>query len=663
MKVVEMVGVESEMDKKTLLKSLDMKSLYLTLVPTLHDNGGNLEAKGLCPFHDDHKPSLSINLVTGLYRCFACGAAGDVFAFYQKLKGGIEFPIALAEIAAMQGIAEPNGNGAKSKVVARYEYKDREGRTLYAKERIEPGRNGRKKEFLFKHLEGQTWKTGRGCDAIPYNLPVLIQSKDVFIVEGEGKVDFLKTWGLETTCFDSGANSPWRSKYLPFFQGKRVTILPDNDQPGEFYASSLAKKIYGQVKSLKICRLPGLDVHGDIIDWSKISGNNKEKLATLIENTPEYSPPSNNAGASLIMLNTVVPEAINWLWAQRIPLGKLTLIDGDPGLGKSTVALDLVARVSLGASMPDNTPGISGGAVILNLEDGLSDTIVPRLKAAGADLSRIAALEGVPIADGKAVRFPTVSDIEALKIACEKVQAKIVVVDPFMAHIPGGINTWNDQEIRSALTPLCKFADEAGVSVLAVRHLNKASGAKALYRGGGSIGIIGAARCAFLIAKDPDDDDGRILAAVKNNLAPMPNSLSFRVEGVNGTSRIVWGGVSDHKADTLLNIPSSPEEKTAMAEANDFLTDLLTDGPMEAGGIVKKARAAGITDATLRRSKKFLGITVKKQSFKSGWCWILPEDAQKHRRCSSKNYEHLRGVMSAFGKNENFVDITEAEDV
>ena len=151
--------------------------------------------------------------------------------------------------------------------------------------------------------------------------------------------------------------------------------------------------------------------------------------------------------------------------------------------------------------MPDGSHGVSGGAVLITLEDGLADTIVPRLKAADADLSRIAALQAVHDSEGKP-HFPTVRDIEAIKQACEKVQAKIVVIDPIMAHLDGKVNSWRDQDIRGALTPLCKLADEIGVAVIVVRHLNKASGGQAIYRGGGSIGIIGAARCAYLVAKD-----------------------------------------------------------------------------------------------------------------------------------------------------------------
>lgn len=374
----------------------------------------------------------------------------------------------------------------------------------------------------------------------------------------------------------------------------------------------------------------------------------KDKRDGLITIEKEAAPEP----FGLVMLDTVTPESISWLWEGRIPLGKLSLIDGDPGLGKSTVTLDLVARVSRGASMPDGSPGVSGGAVLLTLEDGLADTIVPRLEAAGADLSRIAALQSVQDDKGKD-RLPTVRDIEGIKHACEKVQAKIVVIDPLMAHLDGSINSYRDQDIRGALTPLCKLADEIGIAVVVVRHLNKASGGQAIYRGGGSIGITGAARCTHLVAKDPEDENRRIFAGIKNNLAPTPSSLAFSLEGVDGTSKIVWGGVSNHGADALLAIPSSPEEKTALDEAKDFLTDLLSNGPIESNRVQKESKVAGIADATLRRAKKALNIVMEKHKFQGAWVWALPvKDAQIVQRCSFKKDEQDWEGMNTFGPNE-----------
>lgn len=249
---------------------------------------GKPEALGLCPFHGDHNPSLSVNIETGLFRCFSCDARGDIFTFYQKYKD-CDFPTALHEIGEMAGVV---GSDTKPKVVATFRYTDEAGNVLYLKERLEPGRNGRSKEFVFKHLGGDKWILGRGCDPMLYNLPQVTKSKYVFVVEGEAKADLLNSWGLVATCLDSGANSPIKNEHIEILSKlEKVVILPDSDKPGREYASKIASALYDEAKELKVVVLPGLQEAGDIIDWIKTPGNDKPKLLELVENTPLWTPP------------------------------------------------------------------------------------------------------------------------------------------------------------------------------------------------------------------------------------------------------------------------------------------------------------------------------------------------------------------------------------
>ncbi len=647
-------------NKQAVLDRLDFITFYKEAIPSLT---GDIQASGKCPLHDDQRASLSVNLDTGLFNCHGCGKKGDVFTFYQELKG-VDFKAALKELAGIAGVSEGGGK----KINAVYDYTDENGALLYQMVRYEP------KDFRPRHkgANGEWVYSFEGVRRVPYNLPELINASGAVLTEGEKDADNLKALGYTgttaVTTSPQGAKA-WRLEYSDYFLSKQVAIIPDNDRPGLEYTETIARSLQGKASVIKIVELPGLgerkEKHGlDVSDWIELRRKEgrtekeiKVELTRLIKGATAWEPKEKDLEmpqeepSGLVMLDTVTPEPINWLWQGRIPLGKLSVIDGDPGLGKSTVTLDLVARVSRGASMPDSGPGVSGGAVLLTLEDGLADTIVPRLKAADADLSRIAALQTIHDEEGKP-RFPTVEDVEVIKRTCRKVQAKIVVVDPLMAHLGGKVNSWRDQDIRGALTPLCKLADEIGVAVIVVRHLNKASGGQAIYRGGGSIGIIGAARCAYLVAKDPEDEGRRILAGVKNNLAPLPPSLSFSLKEVDGASRVVWGGVSNHGADALLAIPSSPEERKALDEAKEFLRVLFSNGAVESKEAQRQARAAGIADATLRRAKKALSIRVEKQSFKGGWAWVLSEDDQDVRRCSSQNDEHLRGEMSTFGEKE-----------
>jgi DNA primase len=270
------------LNKNELLARLDKKAFYEALGISLKPTS-NGEAMGLCPFHDDHNPSLSVNIKSGLWNCLAGCDGGDIFKFYMRLKG-VDFKTALSEMAEM------NGNIIRRispKRVATFEYKDIRGKTLYLKERFEPARNGRDKEFVFKHLKNGSWKYGRGCDSVLYRVPEIQKSETVFFVEGEAKADFLASWGLDATCLDAGAKSPWRDEYTKTLgRAKTVVILPDNDEPGMGYSTRIAKAICGKMKETKIVELPGLKNKEDIINWVQTNGNNKKKLINIIEKAP-----------------------------------------------------------------------------------------------------------------------------------------------------------------------------------------------------------------------------------------------------------------------------------------------------------------------------------------------------------------------------------------
>ncbi|HHT9138583.1 MAG TPA: DUF3987 domain-containing protein [Candidatus Wunengus sp. YC60] len=275
------------MNKQHVLDKINFADFYQELIPSLKING-KPEALGLCCFHNDHNPSLSVNVETGLFRCFSCGIKGDVFTFYQKFKD-TDFPTALKEIAEMVNI----GTDVKPQVVATFQYADEAGNVLYTKERIEPGRNGRSKEFVFKHMKGDRWVLGRGCEPVLYRLPEIIKSTYCFVVEGEAKADLLTNWGFVAACLDSGANSLVRDEYIQILgRMEKVIILPDNDTPGKSYASKIASALHGRVKELKVVGLPGLKEKEDVIDWAKIPSNDKVKLAGIVKNTSAWSPDS-----------------------------------------------------------------------------------------------------------------------------------------------------------------------------------------------------------------------------------------------------------------------------------------------------------------------------------------------------------------------------------
>jgi hypothetical protein len=268
---------------------------------------------------------------------------------------------------------------------------------------------------------------------------------------------------------------------------------------------------------------------------------------------------------------------------------------------------------------------------LLSAEDGLADTIRPRLDAAGADVSQILSLATVSDKNAQERLLSIPEDIPLIEKGIERVGARLVLVDPLMAFLSADANSHRDQDVRRALAPLAGLAERTGACVLVVRHLNKAPGSNTLYRGGGSIGIIGAARMGYLIAKDPQAENRRVLATTKNNLAKPPRSLMFALEeSEGGAVRINWLGESEVSAKDLLATPQDHEQTDARSEAAEFLQDILSEGPVPANEVIRDAEDAGIAEKTLRRAKKLLSVVAYREN-RAGeqrgsgrWMWKLP---------------------------------------
>jgi len=217
--------------------------------------------------------------------------------------------------------------------------------------------------------------------------------------------------------------------------------------------------------------------------------------------------------------------------------------------------------------------------ILMSAEDGIADTIRPRLEASGADLDRVHVFEA---ADDRPPILP--EDWPALTGLIQETDAALVVIDPVMPFLDGRIDSHRDQDVRRALHALSATAERTGAAILIVRHLNKSGGSNPLYRGGGSIGIIGAARAGMLVAADPSDGARRILAMTKSNLAPQAPALAFRIvsDELRGVAVVKWEGPTSHKATDLLFDARHDDEKGALGETMAFLRDDLKDGPMPA---------------------------------------------------------------------------------
>jgi archaellum biogenesis ATPase FlaH len=355
-------------------------------------------------------------------------------------------------------------------------------------------------------------------------------------------------------------------------------------------------------------------------------------------------------------LSDVKPETLEWLWPGRIPLGKLTLLAGDPGLGKSFVTLDMAARVSNGSGWPDDCGAkqAAGSVVLFSAEDDLRDTIRPRLDRAGADVTRIIAVEGIRWTDAETAEsgtrcFSLERDLHALEgVIAETADARLVVIDPISAYC-GRADSHKNSEIRGLLAPLAELAARFRLAVVAVTHLSKGGAGKAVYRAMGSLAFAAAARAVWAVAKDQSNPTRRLILPVKMNLSPDPTGLAYSIDD----GAVAWEAEPVRMtADDAFSAEADRErggESSEWREAGDWLVEVLTDGPVAAKEIKSLARVNGIGEKPLRTAKERLGIVSQREGFGTGSrvLWAMPGsiDAQDDHRCPSKN----TGIYGAGG--------------
>jgi putative DNA primase/helicase len=350
-------------------------------------------------------------------------------------------------------------------------------------------------------------------------------------------------------------------------------------------------------------------------------------------------------GPVLRCFSDIESEVLRWLWPGRIPLGKLTLLIGDPGLGKSLVTVDIASRVTRGASFLDGAECQMGQALFLSAEDDASDTIRPRLDAAGADVSRVHTLDAVRVllTDGSTRErvFSLETDTAHLESALGRYpNIRLVVIDPLSAYL-GGADSHSNAEIRGLLSPLTVMAARRNVAVLGVTHLRKSPG-NAVHRAIGSIAFAAAARAGWAVAPDPADSERRLFLAVKQNLSAPASGMAFRVIASGRTARVEWeGGVVNLTANEVLGGTEGQEGHSEKQEAIEWLKELLADGPVAAKKVRSGAEEAGLSWATVRRAKDALGVKPQKSTFNGGWDWRLDH---AHR----EDVQPIPSQMSAF---------------
>jgi putative DNA primase/helicase len=334
--------------------------------------------------------------------------------------------------------------------------------------------------------------------------------------------------------------------------------------------------------------------------------------------------------------NEIEIKSIDWLWKGRIARGKLTMIAGDPGLGKSQLTACIAANVTNGGLWPvDKTSVEQGEVIFLNAEDDAGDTIIPRLKAAEANLSKVHILDaanGGNDAQGNIIplHFNLAKNLDQFEnMLTDLKNVSLIIIDPITAYL-GGTDSHKMADVRALLAPLAKLAEKYNIAIICVSHLNKDSGKQALLRVTGSLAFVAAARASYIVTKDKNNPNQRLFLPMKNNLGNDQTGYAFSIESkfIDGnieTSHIIWAsGTISITADEALDQSNKSEEYTAIEEAEDFLSEILADGERSQQQIELSAKEAGISWKTVMRAKKQLEIVSRKTGFNDGWVWQLP---------------------------------------
>lgn len=647
-----------------------------TLVRALIAGGAELRGnkfRCISPDHTDRHASAGIYERGGKWRwkCQACGAGGDA-ADVEKMIGKTvvttpkpkreELPrtakayptIESAVTAAVSKVARDNPGATLG---TQWLYHDAGGEVCAAVVRVNlPTAEGEKqdKEFRPVHLTEGGWAIGKPAGLWPlYRLPELAGADCVHFFEGEKCADAGASVGLVSTTTAQGAKSAKMTDFRPLAKVSRVVIWPDHDDPSESWVDD----VVGLVRSvnpkctIRVVRIashvPDFPKHGDFADFVGEFRECQESDAILAE-VEGWVAQAEPIGASaptkpsapmpvLTCVADVEPRQVSWLWPNRIPRGRISLIVGRPGEGKSFVTMDGAARVTTGRSWPDQTDCPKGSVVLIAGEDDVGDTIRPRLDAAGADVRRVHVLSGAAwvAEDGerKEIAF-TLENLAMLEAALVQIgDCRWVIVDPIGSYLGGDTDAHRDNEVRAVLTPLARLAEKYGVAVTLVVHRRKGGGSHADDLALGSRAFTGIARTVWHLSSDPANKARRLLLPGKNNLAAEGDGLAFTIEG--NPPAITWEPTPvTMNANDALAAESAAEnglpgpEPTARSAAEEWLRNLLKGGAKPVAAIQEDAEGAGLAWRTVQRAADALNVTREKRGFGAGWAWSMPSSAE-----------------------------------
>ena len=415
----------------------------------------------------------------------------------------------------------------------------------------------------------------------------------------------------------------------------------------------------------ELANMHGLYIAHGVDTVQAVMADGLDREAQRLEQQRHKPNGKANGAATVLVSNrasNIAPEKVEWLWPGRLARGKHTCLAGEQGTGKSQLSIALIAAITTGGTWPcgEGQSPIKGNVIILSAEDGAADTIVPRLMAAGADLHRVHIVSAVGKIDGNGRRtFNMQTDIEILERKIAEIgDVALIVIDPVSSYL-GKTDSHKNSEVRSVLEPLAAMAERTRVAVLSITHFAKpgaASAVKALHRIIGSTAFTAAPRVALAVIEDAENTGRYLMLHAKNNLAPPPQGLAYRLEQTiieSGivASRVAWETepVTMTANQAMAADTAGGEHRKAAEEAEEFLRDILAEGPIAARQIKEEADGACISWRTIKRAKAKLGIISQKADMASGWVWTLPEGGQECPKGASFKRWPPSGNLAPFG--------------
>lgn len=584
-----------------------------------------------CPAHDDQtKRSLSVGV----------GDDGRTLLKCHALTGCTTDSITRAVQMTLADLAPPaSARSSRRRVeLSTYDYTDAAGTLVFQVVRFEP------KDFRCRRPVGDGWAWNLdGTPLVPYRAVELAEAARVFVAEGEKDCDALAALGLVATCNHGGAGK-WRGEHsaaLVAAAVPEVVALRDNDAAGASHQALVATSCASAHLRVKLLDLPSLPPKGDVSDFiaaRRGAGCSDEKirdeLIALADATPLFvaapgagAAMTANDGPVLVRLDRVVPRPVSWHWPQRIAHGKVNLVIGEAGAGKSSVLDDVAARTTRGMSWPDGGQAPIGDVLMLTAEDGLADEVRPRIERQGGDPARVQILRAVRVG-GAECAFNLQRDLPVLESALASTRAQLVVVSPLSSYI-GAADSFKDTAVRAVLDPLAALAERLDVAIVGIMHLTKDQTRSLINRAQGNIAFVAIARLVLAVGKDLEHPGRRLLVSVKNNLGPDAPALAFAIADAGLTwepTPIIGTAERLLAGDELLTRSDARERDTAAA----FLRELLRDGPVASRQVEADARANGLSQRTLWRAKGELGIVADRAQTQDGkrhaWYWRLPQE-------------------------------------